>query len=159
MITWKYSNYTGSPYLESGTEMFNDLLLAYNRGATYAVIFNYPKIESAQYGALKTEHLNALKQFWNYSETYGRINEQYKNTKVAYVLPENYGFGFRSASDTIWGLWSADNQAAGIYSDVQGLIRQHGADFDIIYNNSTLLADVGHRYETLIFWNGTIINP
>jgi hypothetical protein len=159
MITWKYSNYTGSPYIEPGTELFNDMLLAYNQGATYIIVFDYPKIESAQYGILKEEHLTALKQLWNYRNTYGRLNDQYKNTKVAYVLPEDYGFGFRSASDTIWGLWSADSQAAGIYSDVQRLIRENDANFDIIHNNSTLLVDVAHRYETLIFWNGTTINP
>jgi hypothetical protein len=159
MITWDYTNYSGSPFLESGTEMYNDLLLAYNQGAKYAVIFNYPKIDSAQYGTLRTEHLTALKQFWDYSQTHGRLDDQYKNTKVAYVMPENYGFGFRSATDTIWGLWSADSQTASIYNDVHGLIRQHGANFDIIHDNATLLADVGHRYETLIFWNGTTITP
>ncbi len=159
MLTWKYSNFTGSPYLGSGTEMYNDLLLAYNQGAKYAVIFNYPKMDSAQYGTLKTEHLTALKQFWDYSQTHGRLNDQYKNTKVAYVMPENYGFGFRSATDTIWGLWSADSQTASIYNDVHGLIRQYGANFDIIHDSATLLADVGHRYESLVFWNGTIMNP
>ncbi|HSV48904.1 MAG TPA: hypothetical protein VLH35_01185, partial [Candidatus Acidoferrales bacterium] len=159
MITWKYSNYTGSPYIESGTELFNDLLLAYNQGAKYAIVFDYPEIDSAEYGILKTEHLAALKQFWNYTNTHGRTNEAYKNTRIAYVLPENYGFGFRSATDTIWGLWSADSQAAGIYNDVQGLIRENGANFDIVCNNSTLVADVKDRYEQLIFWNGTIIMP
>lgn len=159
MLTWKYSNFTGSPYLGSGTEMYNDLLLAYNQGAKYAVIFNYPKMDSAQYGTLKTEHLTALKQVWNYSQTNGRLNDQYKNTKVAYVMPENYGFGFRSATDTVWGLWSTDTQTASIYKDVHGLTRQYGANFDIIHDKATLLADVGHRYETLIFWNGTTINP
>jgi hypothetical protein len=159
MITWKYSNFTGSPYLGSGTEMYNDLLLAYNQSAKYAVVFNYPKMDSAQYGTLKTEHLTALKQIWNYTQTNERLNDQYKNTKVAYVMPENFGFGFRSATDTIWGLWSADSQTASIYNDVHGLIRQYGANFDIIHDSATLLGDIGHRYETLIFWNGTTISP
>ena len=45
MITWTYSNFTGSPYIESGPELFDDLLLAYNNGAKYAIVFDYPKVD------------------------------------------------------------------------------------------------------------------
>ncbi len=159
MITWTYSNYTGSPYIESGAAMFDDLLLAYNNGAKYAIVFDYPEVASAEYGILTQEHLTSLEQFWNYTSKYGRINEGYKKVNTAYVLPANYGFGFRSASDTIWGLWGTDSQTSSIYNDVNGLIRQRGANFDIVYDNSTLVAEAKGRYDQLIYWNGTRINP
>ncbi len=159
MITWTYSNFTGSPYIESGTELFDDLLLAYNNGAKYAIVFDYPKVDSAQYGILTQDHLTALHKFWNYSSSYGRVDTEYKNVKTAYVLPADYGFGFRNPSDTVWGLWSGDSQTRGIYSDVDSLIRQKGAGFDIVCNYPTLLADAKGRYEELIFWNGTRVNP
>lgn len=159
MITWKYSNFSGSPYIESGTELFDDLLLAYNNGAKYAIVFDYPKVDSAQYGILTQDHLTALHKFWNYSSSYGRVDTEYKNVKTAYVLPADYGFGFRNPSDTVWGLWSGDSQTRGIYSDVDSLIRQKGAGFDIVCNYPTLVADTKGRYEELIFWNGTRVNP
>ena len=154
MITWTYDR---EPYIESGTNLFNDMLLAYNNGAKYVVVFDYPQMESADYkGILKQEHFDALKQFWNYSSTHAPNNQ---NTKTAYVLPEDYGYGFRSASDTIWGIWSANSQAYNIYADVDLLIRQKGADFNIIYDDPTLVKDTKDYYEQLIYWNGTRISP
>jgi hypothetical protein len=153
MITWTY---TQEPYIESGPKLYDDLLIAYNNGAKYAIVFDYPKMSTANYGLLQEDHLNALKQFWNYSSSYGPTH---KNAKTAYVLPADYGFGFRSASDTIWGLWSADATAQDIYNDVELLIRQKGADFDIVCNNSTLVADSKGNYSELIYWNGTKVNP
>ncbi|NLB75227.1 MAG: hypothetical protein GX799_01995, partial [Crenarchaeota archaeon] len=77
----------------------------------------------------------------------------YKNLKTAYVLPTFYGFGFRSASDTIWGLWSHDNLTTDIYNDVENLICDQGTNFDIIFDNSKTVS----RYDYIIFWNGTTI--
>ena len=87
MITWTYSNFTGSPYIESGTELFDDLLLAYNNGAKYAIVFDYPKVDSAKHGILAQDHLTALHKFWNYSSSYERVDTEYKNVRMAYVLP------------------------------------------------------------------------
>jgi len=153
MITWTYSNYSSSPYIESPAELFNDLLLAYDNGAKYAIVFNYPEIDNAKYGILTQEHLNTLEQFWKYSLTHERLNSGYKNLKTAYVLPTFYGFGFRSASDTIWGLWSHDNLTTDIYNDVENLICDQGTNFDIIFDNSKTVS----RYDYIIFWNGTTI--
>ena len=154
MVTWTYSE---PPYIASGPELYNDLVLAYNNGAKYAVVFSYP--QTALHGILGQEHLDALKDFWNYSHANEPANADYKNVKTAYVLPADYGFGFRSASDSIWGLWSADSQTHNIYSDVDNLIRQKGANFDIVCDYPTLTTDAKGRYEELIFWNGTRINP
>ena len=103
--------------------------------------------------------MTALISFWNYSSSYERVDTDYKNVKTAYVLPADYGFGFRNPSDTVWGLWSGDSQTRSIYSDVDNLIRQKGANFDIVCDYPTLMADAKGRYEELIFWNGSQIHP
>jgi hypothetical protein len=97
-----------------------------------------------------------MKQFWNYTCTYSPIS---KTPETAYVLPEGYGFGLRSGTDTVWGLWSADHVARGIYSDVNMLIQQKGAGFDIVYDNPALVRDSKGRYTELIYWNGSRANP
>jgi hypothetical protein len=154
MITWTYSQ---PPYIASGPDVYNDLVLSYNNGAKYAVVFSYP--QTAMHGILDQGHLDALKDFWNYSHANEPANADYKSVRTAYVLPADYGFGFRSASDSIWGLWSADSQTRRIYSDVDNIIGQKGADFDIVCDYSTLTVDAKGHYDTLIYWNGTRINP
>jgi hypothetical protein len=153
MITWTY---TDPPYIESGARLLEDLVLAYNNGAKYVVVFNYPEVSSAKYGLLGQEHLAAMKQFWNYSSTYGPSG---KDIETAYVLPEDYGFGFRSSQDTMWGLWSADAATSKIYSDVNMLVQLKGAEFDILVNNATLAKNVKGHYTELIYWNGNRVNP
>ncbi|MGD6807843.1 MAG: hypothetical protein ACQCN4_12905 [Candidatus Bathyarchaeia archaeon] len=155
IVTWDYGDYPGSPYIESGPELYDDLLLAYNNGAKYAVVFNYPQIATAKYGILGQEHLDALQQFWNYIGSNQPADPDYKNADVAYVLPADYAFGFRRPTDSVWGLWGGDATSQKIYSDVEDLIAQHGAGFDIVCDYPNLLADAKDRYNLLIFWNGT----
>jgi hypothetical protein len=153
MITWTY---TEEPYIESGSKLLDDLVLAYNNGAKYAFVFNYPKVETAKYGLLSDEHLSAMKQFWNYTCTYGPTS---KTAETTYVLPEDYGFGFRSSTDTVWGLWDADGISHGIYSDVNMLTLLKGAGFDIVYDKPSLVNDSKGHYTELIYWNGNRANP
>lgn len=153
MVTWTYSE---EPYIESGSELLDDLVLAYDNGAKYAFVFDYPKVETAKYGLLAEEHLSAMKQFWNYTCTYSPIS---KTAETAYVLPEDYGFGFRSGTDTVWGLWKADHVTRDIYSDVNMLIQQKGTGFDILYDNPTLVRDSKGHYRELIYWNGSRATP
>jgi len=155
IVTWDYGNYTGSPFIESGPKLYNDLLLAYNNGAKYAVVFDYPQIPTAKYGILGQEHLDALKQFWTYINQNAPTNADYKSVKTAYVLPTDYAFGFRNPTDSVWGLWRGDATSQKIYSDVENLIAQHGAGFDIVCDYTNLMADAKDRYILLIFWNGT----
>lgn len=156
IITWTYTNHSGSPYLQDAASMYNDLLLAYNNGAKFAIIFNYPEIPSAQYGVLTTEHLNTLKRFWNHIQANPPANINHENVKTAYVLPANYSYKFGSASDTIWGLWGPDSLSADIYHDVQNLTMQYGANFDIVYDDPARVQEKA-RYDRLIYWNGTVI--
>lgn len=149
MVTWTYN---GTPYMESGDELYNDLLLAYHSGAKYVVVFDYPKI--ASYGILTEEHFDALNKFWNYvrscPENYG-----IHRGEVAYVLPEDYGFGFRSANDNVWGLWQANPLSAMIWDDANNLLDVYGSRLDIVYNDPEFNDAIKSRYDKLVFWNET----
>ena len=149
MVTWKYNSV---PYIESGDELYNDLILAYNAGAKYVVVFNYPKI--ARYGILTEEHFDAMKKFWNYvrsnPESHGNVEG-----KVAYVLPRDYGFGFRNPNDTIWGLWEADQLSETIWNDANNLLDRYGSSLDIVYSDPEFNNAIISRYNKLIFWSET----
>ena len=47
MMTWTYS---GPPYIGSGPELYDDLVLAYNNGEKYAVVFSYPQLTTWHIG-------------------------------------------------------------------------------------------------------------
>ena len=149
IVTWKYDQ---PPYLESGADMYDDLSLAYSSGAKYAIIFSYPDI--GEYGTLTEEHFEALQRFWNTlhsnPDSFGDEEAQ-----VAYVVPADYGFGFRSATDTIWGLFSADSVSAKIFGDVELLTGRYGAKFDILYDGADAESKFGD-YSEVFFWNQTI---
>jgi hypothetical protein len=149
IVTWKYDK---APYLENGADLYNDLALAYSSGAKYAVIFSYP--DAGEYGTLTQEHFEALQRFWNtLHDNPASFGEN--RAQVAYVVPGDYGFGFRSATDTIWGLFPADNLSAKIYGDVELLTSRYGAKLDILYDGSEAAAKLGN-YSKVFFWNQTI---
>jgi hypothetical protein len=152
MITWTYSNW---PYIESDTQLYDDLVLAYNNGAKYAIIFNYPENNVTQYGILDQKHLDAIKSFWNYQANNPPTDSNYNQVQRAYVMPADYGFGFRSASDNIWGLWSADVQTQKMWADTNNLTQLYGANFDIVFNEAKYQQGFESRYNTLIYWNQT----
>ena len=154
IVTWTYN---GAPYIESGSELYEDLVLAYNNGAKYAVVFDHPDTDYSEYGILTEEHFEALEDFWNNVH-----NNPYKHgtveADVVYVLPENFGFGFRDATDKIWGLWSADSdeQTAKIWSDVNQLIDQYGFRLDIVYSDPEFNDNLQRHYDEIFFWNQTL---
>jgi hypothetical protein len=160
MITWKYDR---MPFLENGAELYNDMRLAYDNGADYVVVFDGSENQTAtsSLGTLQPEHLDAMKQFWNYALSHQRPQKDPADT--AYVLPRDYGFGFRGPNDNIWGLWypngssPADSLAPQIWSDANSLISTYGLKLDIVYE--TLSSDLAAAlpYDRLIFWNGTTI--
>jgi hypothetical protein len=91
IVTWTYND---TPYIEPPEQLSQDLTLAYGAGAKYVVIFDYPK--NGSYGILTEKHFDTLKTFWNYTHNNPQ-NYGTDQAKVAYVLPQDYGFGFRSA--------------------------------------------------------------
>jgi len=150
IVTWEY---TDEPYIESGEELYEDMVLAYRNGAKYLVIFNYPKI--GPYGILKEEHFSALQDFWSYIHRNPQEHGVVK-AEAAYVLPKNYGFGFRNPKDRIWGLWEADELSQKVWDDVNTLVEQYGSRLDIVYDDPEFMDAVKNRYDKLFFWNETI---
>jgi hypothetical protein len=149
IITWTY---TDAPYIESADELYQDLVLSYRAGARYAVVFNYPKIGS--YGILTESHLDALRDFWNYVQ--GNPQDHgVDRGEVAYVLPDGYGFGFRSAVDHVW-LWDADDLSRKVWDDTKRLVSRYGSSLDIVYDDSDFIGAITSRYDKLFFWNETI---
>jgi hypothetical protein len=151
MITWTY---TQPPYLESDKELYDDLVLAYENGAKYILVFD--SNENYTHSTLKdNERLDALKRFWQYATDNPRPSEP-PSDRVAYVLPKGYGYGFRGPEDTIWGLWGADDYEFSfeISTQVGGLLEEYPNRLDMIYDDG-LEPDNSYGYSELIFWNGT----
>ncbi|MCW4047375.1 MAG: hypothetical protein NWE99_07430 [Candidatus Bathyarchaeota archaeon] len=149
MVTWTY---TDKPYIESADMLYSDLRLAYAAGAKYAVVFSYPKL--GEYGILTEGHFDALKRFWDYIHGNPRSGGV-DRAEAAYVLPEDYGFGFRSATDTIWGLFNADDLSAKVWNDANTLVAQYGSRLDIVYDDPATFTAIQNRYDKLYFWNET----
>lgn len=150
MITWTYNN---QPYIESGEELYNDLVFAYENGAKYVLVFDSNK-EYTQ-GILKEDHLEALEQFWHYTKENPRILTP-ASDRVAYVLPKDFAYGFRGPYDKIWGLWEADDLSFRISTDLGSVLEEYNANLDIIYDNGI---EFDKLYGKNIFWNGTIAYP
>ena len=157
MITWKYDR---APFLENADELYADMVLAYNNGAKYIVVFNSPATQNAttELGTLTPEHLGAMRRFWNYASS--NSGPKKDPAETAYVLPRDYGFGFRGPNDTIWGLWSPgelDDLAPKIWNETTSLVEQCDIGLDIVYE--TLTDDLQTRlmYDYLVYWNGTIV--
>jgi hypothetical protein len=153
IINWKYNQ--PPHFLESGAELYDDLALAYSAGAKYAIVFSYPNITGTSYGILEEEHFYALQQFWSklHSDP-GSFGSN--DAEVAYVVPRDYGFGFRTADDHIWGLFSNNTLSAKIYNDVQTLTNQYGAHLDILYDEAEIAAPLLGNYSRVYYWNQTI---
>jgi hypothetical protein len=148
MITWTYNH---SPYIESGKELYNDLVLAYENGAKYILVFDTNKNYTA--GILEEEHLEALKQFWDYTKKNPRSIGTFSE-RTAFVLPKDFGYGFRGPEDKIWGLWEADALSLEISYHLGTLLEEYGTNLDIIYDDDIKIDELYGQY---IFWNGTII--
>ena len=154
MVTWTYNT---PPYLVSGNALYDDLISAYDNGAKYTVIFDHPATDYSDYGILTEEHFEALEKFWNYINENPNKHGIIKASAV-YVLPENFGFGFRSANDKIWGLWSGDTdgRVPAIWSDVNQLLAEYGFGLDIIYSDQEFDADLQNSYDEVFWWTEPI---
>lgn len=149
IVTWKYDQ---RPYLEDGGELFNDLVLGYKAGAKYAIVFSYPQIMT--YGTLNNDHFEALEKFWNILQS-DPASLGSSSPHVAYIVPSDYGFGFRASNDTIWGLFPPDNLSAKIFEDVNFLLAKYDTNLDILYDGAQADA-VLMCYDQVYLWNQTI---
>ena len=160
MITWAYQQ---PPYMELGSDLYEDMISAYQNGAKYIIVF-----DSNEYwteNVLQQDHFDAMKQFWQFAQTNPRTTMPL-STRSVYVLPENYGDGFRSPDDTIWGLWRADfniaegsqNFTTNIKMSIATLLQMFGPKLDIVYPRADQTVEsIG--YENVFYWNDTALIP
>jgi hypothetical protein len=149
IITWTYNN---PPYIESGPELYEDMVLAYENGAKYILVFDTN--ENYTEGILKEEHFEALEKFWQYTQTHPRNNYQMEK-RVAFVLPKDYGYGFRGPEDKIWGLWEDTILSLEMSHHLGSFLEEYRMNLDIIYGNEITTNEIYSKY---IFWNGIIIS-
>jgi hypothetical protein len=129
--------------------------LAYDNGAKYILVFDSNEAHTA--GILKDEHLRALQQFWQYTRNNPRKSIPV-GSKVAFVLPNGFGDGFRGPDDGIWGLWQADALAQNISTIVGSLLGEYGPKLDIIYDDG-LQPGNNYGYSKLLYWNDSSLFP
>jgi hypothetical protein len=150
IVTWTYYE---PPYLEKGPEILEDFKIAYETGAKYIVVLDYPKWpENNPYGVLQDDHFDAIEQFWDYihknPEDFGKTQGQ-----VAFVLPKDYGWGMRQPNDSIWGLWTADNSSSLIWEKMTQLTERYGLNLDIVYDDPRIRLD---EYSKVYYWDSDI---
>ena len=156
IITWTYY---APPYIANGPEIYNEMVTAYNAGAKYIVVFNFPKYPEANpYGILSEEHFTAMKQFWNYAQANPRTTADEVGGQVALVLPKDYGWGTRRSQhfkeDRIWGFWPEDQTTLIVGSIMNELMNKYGLQLDIIFDDPRF--NYQEMYAKVYFWNSTI---
>jgi hypothetical protein len=156
MITWTYTQPPDNKsYLEPAGELYDDMVLAYENGAKYIFVFDANENYTAT--VIDETRLDAMKQFWQYTQDHPRSSNPIHN-RVAYVLPNGYGYGFRGPEDTIWGLWAGDDFSLAISTELGSLFDKYQNRLDIIYDDG-LEPGNAYGYRSLIFWNGTVWKP
>jgi hypothetical protein len=149
IITWTFN---GPPYIGSGSELYDDLVYAYDNGAKYVLVFD--SNENYTQSILREEHFEALEGFWQYTKDTPRKFDG--SGRVAFVLPKDFGYGFRGPEDKIWGLWEADETSLQISYHLGEFLKQYETRLDVIYDGNLILDQTYSKY---IFWNGTVIEP
>ena len=160
MITWAYQQ---APYMEPGPDLYKELVSAYENGAKYIIVFDSNKGWTEN--VLQQDHFDAMKQFWQYVQENPQASMPL-NTRSVYVLPENYGEGFRSPDDMIWGLWNesfnvaegSQNFTTNIRMSIATLLQMLGPRLDIVYpRENQTVESIG--YERVIYWNDPELVP
>ena len=150
IITWKYNE---APYLDTGDNIYSQMTDAYEAGADYVVIFNYPKLEGNDYWVMTDEHFDALERFWN-SITETDNPPDFSEPEAALVLPRYYGSGMRRPDDTIWGFWGPDEKSLPIAKTMDKLLAQYGLSLDIVYDDPAYPVSKVN-YKSIYYWNST----
>ncbi len=147
ITTWTYDS---PPYLENASELYSDMVLAYEAGAKYIVVFNYPEIND--YGILTEQHFEALERFWNGVQHGSYV--VHNSAQTVLVLPRNYGWGMRNPNDTIWGLWGPDEKSPQIWNISRTLLETYGTGLDIVYDDANF--SLKNKYSNIYYWNSTL---
>ena len=129
--------------------MLQDMQTAYHAGAKYIVVFDYP--ETNPYGILTSDQFSAMENFW--SQMHSSLNGTFGtlNAQAAFVLPQDYGWGVRTPTDKIWGIWNSDALSPTIWSNLNQLLSVYGLRLDIIYNDTAF--NFQEKYSKIYYWN------
>ena len=152
IITWTFQH---PPYLEDGNRLLEDLKTAYQAGAKYLIVFNYPTYpQDNLYGILEDEHFDAMETFWNMMQSPQTSLEKVE-AEAAFVLPKDYGWGMLRPDDNIWfPEWGPDNKSALIWENMNTLIAEYGLKLDIIYDDPSFSFE--EEYSNIYMWNDQI---
>ena len=74
--------------------------------------------------------------------------------RIAYVLPNYYGWGMRRPDDKIWGIWHPDEKSPIIWKNLIELEKKYGIKLDIIYDDPQY--DIKGKYNQTFAWNFSI---
>jgi len=141
-----------APYVENGSALLQDMITAYHAGAKYIVVFNYSTYpETNPYGILTDDQFNAMKDFWRQIHSGQASSFGSTKAEVALVLPENYGWGMRTPTDKIWGLWNSDANSPAIWTKTNQLLETYGLKLDIIYNDTAF--NFEEKYSNIYYWD------
>jgi hypothetical protein len=156
IITWTYSE---PPYIAGELEIYHEMVTAYSAGADYVIVFDFPKYpDDNVYGILNEKHFEAMKLFWEYTQTFPRETYGQVEGEVALVLPKDYGWGTRRTAnfveDRIWGFWPEDEKILVIGGNMKKLLNMHGLKLDIIYDDPQF--NYEEKYSEIYLWNSTI---
>jgi hypothetical protein len=141
-----------SPTLQTGDQIYGELQQAYEDGAEYGVVFNYAPNSNSTAGLLQEEQFNAVQRFWTDVVQNPKVTNNVKG-QDALVLPNDYGSGLRSQTDTIWGIWQPDNSSQQVWNAIQQSLAKYGSKLDIIYDTPNLSPD--GKYQHIVNWNQT----
>jgi hypothetical protein len=134
-------------------------MTAYSAGADYVIVFDFPKYpDDNVYGILNEKHFEAMKLFWEYTQTFPRETYGQVEGEVALVLPKDYGWGTRRTAnfveDRIWGFWPEDEKILVIGGNMKKLLNMYGLKLDIIYDDPQF--NYEEKYSEIYLWNSTI---
>lgn len=147
MITWKYDE---PPYLDTGDEIYQQMLMAYDAGAKYVAIFNYANDTNGTFAIMRDEHFEALEKFWNYLNGAKQDLPRSAAAEAVLVLPRNYGWGMRRPEDRLW-YWGPDEKSPQIWEQSRVLLSEYGLRLDIVYDDPSF--PVQGKYGQVFYWN------
>jgi parallel beta-helix repeat protein len=129
--------------------MYNDMVLAYDSGAAYIAV--YDSSHNYTSTTLTQDDFNALKDFWNYVQQNPDKRGSLKADTVV-VLPQDYGFGFRSQDDSVWQYHNATSWTQKLYSDVTNLLNKCNSSLNIVYSDPQFRTAIQKAYSKVLYW-------
>ncbi len=159
IITWTHER---PPYIASGPQILQDMKTAYDAGAKYVIVFDFPTdLEGKTYGILKEEHFQAMNQFWNYAQFISTRAEKIQ-ARAALVLPRDYGGGLRRVHDNVWApgnlTWRqrfpVDTQSTQIWQNLNMLSDEYNLKLNVVFEDYS--GNLASKYTDVYLWNETI---